>query len=48
MEPLANARSFINGSQVLTERTQLQHGDRIVYGVTITTLELTSKRRKIY
>ncbi|KAF5272853.1 hypothetical protein FQR65_LT00449 [Abscondita terminalis] len=31
MEPLTNARSFINGSQV-TERTQLQHGDRIVWG----------------
>ncbi|KAK4871535.1 hypothetical protein RN001_015659 [Aquatica leii] len=31
MEPFANARSFINGSQV-TERTQLQHGDRIVWG----------------
>lgn len=31
MEPLANARSFINGSQVI-ERTPLQHGDRIVWG----------------
>ncbi|KAK5639247.1 hypothetical protein RI129_011739 [Pyrocoelia pectoralis] len=31
MKPLANARSFINGSQV-TERTQLQNGDRIVWG----------------
>lgn len=31
IEPLANAKSFINGSQV-TERTTLQHGDRIVWG----------------
>ncbi|XP_031336617.1 kinesin-like protein KIF13B isoform X5 [Photinus pyralis] len=31
MKPLSNARSFINGSQV-TERTQLQNGDRIVWG----------------
>ncbi|XP_045481473.1 kinesin-like protein KIF13A isoform X2 [Harmonia axyridis] len=31
LEPLTNARSFINGSQV-TQRTQLRHGDRIVWG----------------
>ncbi|KAK9889176.1 hypothetical protein WA026_004456 [Henosepilachna vigintioctopunctata] len=31
LEPLSNARSFINGSQVTT-RTQLRHGDRIVWG----------------
>ncbi|KAL3290384.1 hypothetical protein HHI36_023724 [Cryptolaemus montrouzieri] len=31
LEPLSNARSFINGSQV-TQRTQLRHGDRIVWG----------------
>ncbi|KAK9723131.1 CAP-Gly domain [Popillia japonica] len=31
LEPLANARSYINGSQV-TNKTQLRHGDRIVWG----------------
>lgn len=31
LEPVANARSYINGSQV-TQRTQLRHGDRIVWG----------------
>ncbi|KAJ3639965.1 hypothetical protein Zmor_003291 [Zophobas morio] len=31
LEPLTNARSYINGSQV-TQRTQLRHGDRIVWG----------------
>lgn len=31
LEPLANARSYINGSQV-TKRTPLRHGDRIVWG----------------
>lgn len=31
MEPLNNARSFINGSPV-TERTILHHGDRILWG----------------
>lgn len=31
LEPLVNARSYINGSQV-TQRTQLKHGDRIVWG----------------
>lgn len=31
LEPVANARSFINGSQV-SKRTQLRHGDRIVWG----------------
>lgn len=31
LEPLANARSCVNGSQVF-EKTPLQHGDRIVWG----------------
>ncbi|XP_025837390.1 kinesin-like protein KIF13A isoform X2 [Agrilus planipennis] len=31
MEPLANARSFVNGSQITT-RTVLKNGDRIVWG----------------
>lgn len=31
LEPLANARSYINGSQV-NKRTQLRNGDRIVWG----------------
>ncbi|XP_076261045.1 kinesin heavy chain 73 isoform X3 [Rhynchophorus ferrugineus] len=31
LEPLANARSCVNGSQV-TQKTQLRHGDRIVWG----------------
>lgn len=31
LEPLANARSCVNGAQV-SEKTQLQHGDRIVWG----------------
>ncbi|CAG9759456.1 unnamed protein product [Ceutorhynchus assimilis] len=31
LEPLANARSCVNGSQV-SQKTQLRHGDRIVWG----------------
>ncbi|XP_066259078.1 kinesin-like protein KIF13A isoform X2 [Euwallacea similis] len=31
LEPLANARSYVNGSQV-NKKTQLRHGDRIVWG----------------
>lgn len=31
LEPLANARSCVNGSQV-NQKTQLRHGDRIVWG----------------
>lgn len=31
LEPRTNARSYINGSQV-AQRTQLSHGDRIVWG----------------
>ncbi|XP_063219921.1 kinesin-like protein KIF13A isoform X3 [Bacillus rossius redtenbacheri] len=31
MEPLSNARSYVNG-QPVTERTQLHHGDRILWG----------------
>lgn len=31
LEPLANARSCVNGSPV-SEKTQLRHGDRIVWG----------------
>ncbi|CAG9855403.1 unnamed protein product [Phyllotreta striolata] len=31
LEPLTNARSCVNGSQV-NEKTQLRHGDRIVWG----------------
>ncbi|CAH1153752.1 unnamed protein product [Phaedon cochleariae] len=31
LEPLANARSCVNGSQIY-ERTPLRHGDRIVWG----------------
>ncbi|KAJ8950329.1 hypothetical protein NQ318_021189 [Aromia moschata] len=31
LEPLANARSCVNGSQVF-QKTQLRHGDRIVWG----------------
>lgn len=31
LEPLASARCYINGFQV-TKRTQLRHGDRIVWG----------------
>lgn len=31
MTPFTNARCFINGSPV-NDRTQLQHGDRIVWG----------------
>ncbi|XP_071054782.1 kinesin-like protein KIF13A isoform X3 [Onthophagus taurus] len=31
MEPFSNARSYINGSQIV-KKTQLRHGDRIVWG----------------